>query len=707
MEPGLTRSEFTLPKPLEPVKVVLFSGGRGSSVLSRAFVMNPSVGLTIAVNGYDDGASTGEVRRFLRDSLGPSDFRKNASRMARVLQTCPPELLDLLAQRLPDPYSHSEGAALLNSLRENTELNRGEFEAKLSSQFSRVNRQIIDPVRNSLARFEDELDRCSLRFNFSDCSIGNLVFAGCFMGAHRRFNNAVEDYCRLLNLPPGLLENVTDGTNAFLVAIDHDNRILASEAEIVDADRRNHVDDIYLIGEPLTDEDTRSLNQSPREEIHTFLKNRGCRPAANPRLIDRIKDADLVVYSPGTQHSSLFPSYLTPGIGAAIAGNLQAIKLLITNIQEDAEIPDSTAVDLIAKALYYLRNKNHNRILSPCLITHYLVNDPSQTETETPYVPLGQIQSLEDPRLVRIANFEEGDSGRHNAEKVIGPFLETLVKKRASESVAVVLLDTESLDKITQTILEALRNGLSKVATSVSIFYSSEEPLPPELCRTLPFSVVNTWKPGESSETSLLRAVRNQPFDYVLLFESSGMYRGEDIVNLISLLDVDRLDAVWGSRRLSVSDIHESYRLRYRRHPFAGVVSYLGSHLLSLCYLLLYGRYISDTLSGVRAVRTTVLESGVIDLQHKMLNQHLLSLILRDRGEILETPVLFFPMSPQKVKRTTAFEGLWSVATTVIWRLRSLTKQQTNSEVTAELGGVEFNEPSSDSFRSTSPPSKN
>ena len=60
------------------VSVVLFSGGRGSDVLSRQLIGHPDVALTIAINGYDDGASTGEVRRFLGDSLGPSDFRKNA-----------------------------------------------------------------------------------------------------------------------------------------------------------------------------------------------------------------------------------------------------------------------------------------------------------------------------------------------------------------------------------------------------------------------------------------------------------------------------------------------------------------------------------------------------------------------------------------------------------------------------------------------------
>src|SRR5262245_26890581 len=75
------------------VKVVLFSGGRGSSVLSKHLINHPQVKLTLAVNGYDDGLSTGEIRRFLGDSLGPSDFRKNASRLAGELQTCRPGLI--------------------------------------------------------------------------------------------------------------------------------------------------------------------------------------------------------------------------------------------------------------------------------------------------------------------------------------------------------------------------------------------------------------------------------------------------------------------------------------------------------------------------------------------------------------------------------------------------------------------------------------
>src|SRR5687768_10513226 len=87
--------------PARPrLQVVLFSGGRGSRALAQQLVGSDRVDLTLVINGYDDGASTGEVRRFLGDCLGPSDFRKNASRVAEELHTAP-ALIALVDHRLP------------------------------------------------------------------------------------------------------------------------------------------------------------------------------------------------------------------------------------------------------------------------------------------------------------------------------------------------------------------------------------------------------------------------------------------------------------------------------------------------------------------------------------------------------------------------------------------------------------------------------
>src|SRR5262245_55747563 len=145
-----------------PLSVVVFSGGRGSSVLSQELITHPGIVLTLAINGYDDGMSTGEVRRFLGDALGPSDFRKNASHLARALNTCPAETIDALDRRLPSPCTREEALAML--------------------------RQVNGPAEDRIAAFERELIASGRPFEFSDCAIGNIVFAGAYLSANRRFN---------------------------------------------------------------------------------------------------------------------------------------------------------------------------------------------------------------------------------------------------------------------------------------------------------------------------------------------------------------------------------------------------------------------------------------------------------------------------------------------------------------------------------------
>ena len=124
-----------------------------------------------------------------------------------------------------------------------------------------------------------------------------------------------------------------------------------------------------------------------------------------------------------------------------------------------------------------------------------------------------------------------------------------------------------------------------------------------------------------------------------------------------------RLDAVWGSRRLSLKDIEASYRLRYHHNAVLGSFSYIGSHLLSAAYLFLFGRYISDTLSGVRAVR-----AGVSDEPARAARRQAgqpvsaLARFSRRRPMCSKRRCSFFALSPERVRRTTPVEGLRSLA---------------------------------------------
>ena len=622
------------------LSVVVFSGGRGSSVLSQELITHPGISLTLAINGYDDGMSTGEVRRFLGDALGPSDFRKNASHLARALRTCSDADIDLLDQRLPSPCTREQALDVF--------------------------RRIEGPVRERLDRFEQELASGGRAFEFSDCAIGNAVFAGSFLLAGRRFNAAVDDYCGLLHLPPGLIENVSDGTDAYLVALDPENRLLASEADIVDAKRQNRIKDIYLLDHRLTADEAGRLGSEPGAGIAAWLHAHERVVPINPRLVQKIAPADLIVYSPGTQHSSLFPSYLTQGLSDVIAGNLTALKLLITNIQRDAELTGASAVDIVDRAVYYLRAKGRLPISTPFLITHYLFNDPAGGSETAPYVPLGRLDALEDPRLVRIGNYENGITGRHDPAKVLTPFLESFLREPRRPRVAVVLTDSGSRSKVSQTLLEMVRARIQDLAVDVTVLYGGVEQLDAELTSRFPFPL--RWLGTASMDAAVAEAMTGGAFDYALIFESSGMYNGEDLVAVAAPLASGRLDAVWGSRRLSLRDIEASLRIRYRHRAGLRFASTVGSHLLSAAYLLLYGRYISDTLSGVRAVRAAVLAGRGVTLSDPLLNQRLLSLMLASRAEILETPVRFYAMSPAQVRRTSVRDGIRALTNIFVWR---------------------------------------
>ncbi len=657
---------------LAHIRVVLFSGGRGSGALTTTLVRTRGVQLTVAINGYDDGASTGEVRRFLGDALGPSDFRKNASRLATELATCPPPLVALLDRRLPDDASAATVHELIDDLKRAPSRDVGLRELPAAAR---------QAVAARLERFGEALES-GRPFSFRDCSVGNLVFAGSYLLLGRRFNEAVDDYAALVGLRGGLIENVTDGTNAHLVALDLDGCVLGREADIVDATRQNRIRDIYLRRDPLDAEACRAVAALGPDGAAARLEAESLHPVLNPRLAQRVAEADLIVYAPGTQHSSLFPSYLTHGLSTALARNARAVKLLITNIQADAEIAGSSAVDIIERAVFYLKEKGRLATPTPALVTHYLVNDPASRQTrdtQSPskggaaeeretYVPLGRLDALQDPRLVRVGHYEHGGSGRHDASKVLAPYVAGLLaKRRERHRVAVVLHDAGSSDKLAQTLLEMVRGGVHDQLVDLVVFCETDQPMDREFLATLPFAVREVGSLAEGAEDARLRrSLMDGRFEYVLLFESSGMYSGEDIPWLTSHL-TGRLDAVWGSRRLSVRDIEESYRLKYRKHGVLGAVSYAGSHVLSLAYLLLYGRYVSDTLSAARAIRTADVLAAPVTLTHKDVNQYLLSDLLRRKAEMFEVPVHFYSLSPDQVRRTTIRDGARAVGT-ILWR---------------------------------------
>ena len=68
---------------------------------------------------------------------------------------------------------------------------------------------------------------------------------------------------------------------------------------------------------------------------------------------NKLSKADIIIFGPGTQYSSLFPSYLTRDLKETIEKS-NAKKFLITNIYLDKDIINENVEDIINKFNFFL-----------------------------------------------------------------------------------------------------------------------------------------------------------------------------------------------------------------------------------------------------------------------------------------------------------------------------------------------------------------
>ena len=419
--------------------------------------------LTLAINGYDDGASTGEVRRFLGDALGPSDFRKNASRLATARASCAPALVRLLDRRLPDGVTVATVATLASDLSAAT---------PPDPELASIDAGARTRVASRLQAFLDEHARSGRPFRFDDCAVGNLVFAGAYLLAGRRFNDAVDDYAALVGVRPGVVENVTDGSNAFLVAIDRDGRVLGSEADIVDATQRNAIDDIFLVRRSLDVVECSRLTALGKVEATARLDGMRVASPLNPRLAAQIANADLLIYAPGTQHSSLFPSYLTPGPDTG--DRVERARDQAARHEHPGRRRDRRQ-----------QRRGHRRARralpegeGPAADADARAHHPLPDERARWRVARRAVRAARPSRHAAGSrgscawgSTEEGVTGRHDALKVLAPFVRSVLQRRRHRRrVAVVLYDAGSVDKLALTLIEMVRGGTADLPLDVTVF---------------------------------------------------------------------------------------------------------------------------------------------------------------------------------------------------------------------------------------------
>jgi len=670
------------------INVVLFSGGSGTQSITEALRGHPQISLKILINAYDDGLSTGRLRRFVPGMLGPSDVRKNINRLMPTAERSQRSLRSISDQRLPVGISREDALTAIDSIISG---NYSRLPDKLASAFPSLSCWQAGRLRSYLETFRRYCSQEEARgrsFNFTDCAWGNLLFAGCYLDQGRDFNRAVSAFSAFYEVGADVLLNITLGENLFLVAEKENGSVLLNEADIVAAQDGSKIRELFLVDSETYLNQIENASAEPEGGWGALLRGADRTPGLNPRAAGAIAQADVIVYGPGTQHSSLLPSYMTEGVAEAIAANTKADKVFIGNIHRDFDIQEDDAGDLARKLLEAMSRKGRVPVEWLDVVSHFFVQGADETIVgKANYVPFDKTRFSFPLDTVKVRDWE-AQEGRHSGGYVLDELQEIVQSSIDIEleqvhhmvSIIIPVLNekatiVEVLKAVTALDFQGL--GLTK---EVIVADGGSTDGTPDLARSVR-NVKLVHLPRQLGRGATMRqGLEKARGNIVVFFPGDDEYRVADLQAIVSTLVNSRFRAVFGTRAIKCTDLSGRLKQIYDNNWKLYFTSKYGGIMLSVLTLVLFNRYVSDVLSSVkgfdaRLLRSMNLESNGLDLETEIVAK-----LSRKREYVLEVPVEYKPRTRAAGKKIRAFDGIKALLALVRYRIGRTGESQSGAK---------------------------
>lgn len=640
------------------MKILLFSGGSGTTLIAKTLANNSNIELSLAINGYDDGKSTGRIREFIGDFLGPSDFRKNSLNLCKDQN-----LKSILEHRIISKNNLSIRSFLDNPIQNIDKLPLDDFD-KLKN-FKYLSLDQYNKIFNYLFFFRKFEKQSKKNFDYFDCSIGNLVFAGIFLKLKRNFNKTVNCFNNLCGENVKIF-NVTDGSNAYLYGVDSKNNILENEEKIVDLQNNRHVKEIFI------------LKKKYKKTNLNFLKKNQITPSLNLNLKKEILNSDVIIYGPGTQFSSLFPSYLTKDLGMIISQNTRALKIFISNIKMDNDIKNLSANQIFDNSYYYLNNKlktniNKKKLFTNILIQKNFVNLINKDLNN--YLDFDISLFNFDKQKIHLENWERV-SGKHLGEyfhnyliKLYNKKFNKFLKIYKNSFSVVVLIKNEKryIKKLKKNLAQIERDNTSIPLEILIIDGGSNDGTLQKIKKFSNYRVYsfNNLKRGEA----LAKGIELAQGELVVTYPSDCEYSVEDFNKMIKSALIENSALVIGSRNIRNSNITNHINKIYKNKKISFVLSKYGGILISFLTLIFYNRFITDPFSTLKIYDKEVIKK--LKLFEKGVNYEIeiICKILKQNFKIIEVPVDYFPRGKKEGKKMGLWDGITSLKTLIFSKI--------------------------------------
>ncbi len=645
------------------INVIVFAGGSGTNTILKYLKKIDLFQIYLVVNGYDDGLSTGYLRSKINGFLGPSDFRKNSSVLLDENDYSDNALKKVLDIRFK---KEDKSKIILENLREiiSTKISNNN---SIYEYFQNIDFKKYLKLKKSINSFISYIDEENIDFNFADCSFGNIIIAGFFIQNNFEFNSAIDELNELIDSKHKII-NVTNGENLFLSAILEDGTYLDNESKIVSYQGEKFIKEIFLSTKILSEENVNKA-KTINEKIN-LLRNNEITPKINKKLTDIIETSDLIIYGPGTQSSSLLPSYLTKGIKEAILKAENSKKIFIANIQHDNDIKNLSVLDLINNFNFYINNKDNKNIEKIKKFIDIIYNQEVDLnnlnrDSDGSYIQTKIKKEDEIYNLLENSDWEL-TGGKHDGGNIVNNIisftnlnLQTNINQFYDMVSIIVPCYNEKL-RIKKVLTSLDDLDLSKLNLNKEVIVvdnnsnDGSDKIIKEFKNIKFYQNSNNKGRGYAYRVGIKKSKGN----IIIFFPSDDEYNVDCIYDLINPIIKNDYEVVYGSRNIKLYDYNSKIKEIYKRNFFLNFLSKYGGMMISIMTLFFYKKFITDPFSTVKGFKKSVFENLELKSNSVDLEIEIIAKLTKNKKYIYEIPVDYTPRTKKEGKKTNLIDGI-------------------------------------------------
>jgi hypothetical protein len=497
-------------------------------------------------------------------------------------------------------------------------------------------------------------------------AFGNILFAGAYLESNKDFNAAIEVWTETFD--PGIsILNVTNGENRVLFGVKEDGSLLPDEAAIVSKHKAlGKIERIFLLKQYLTESENRVLSTLPKVQASAFLLDREVLPEINSSVAVALEKAQMIIYGPGTQHSSLLPSYMTKRIAEQIASNTAAEKVFISNIGMDHDIVGENFESLMENLEKYM---NIGVTASPQIPRNRLITKSMISSFSDLSFDMATFDNSRD--LNNEINYAKWGSDNYSHDGVrVSRALMTIASMNSK------LFQQESLCSMS-IVIPVLNEipTLAKVLNDVVTFDWLGEGFVPQIIVVDGGSSDGSWEylktvngilalssadtPGRGS--AIRKGIMHARGEVVVTFPADDEYAVDSLIDIGRALVEKDVGIVFGSRSTLCIDTDARLREIYGGRTREYFLSKWGGFLLSSISAVKYHRWISDPLTSIKGFKKN--DKMNLSFIGDSLNWDTRIIIdsWKQRVPIMEVAVDYVPRTRRQGKKTTVHSGLMAL----------------------------------------------